>query len=330
MVVLDTGMSISAFDVKHADLLGQARGPRALRAANGPLEYLAFAEPPIRIGDCFVRAKGDVACFDLEPVRKSFNRNIDGLLGMDVLSALVLSIDFDERKLRLYRSLPATSGKAVELLHNEAAARHIVFVRASIDGAAEFDFTIDTGAIGPQTGSLDGDVFDRFVQAGALRPTASSREVFGAGGTAMVAEARSRAFTLAGYRHTGLAFHRLSFPSSIGLDYLSRYNVVFDFPNSTMYLKPGKNFDHVDVCNRLGVSLRRVDGKLEVKTVVAGAPAAHAGVKEGDRLSRIDQVDTDSLTLRAARRLLSLNGRHILELSRDGVRICLDVEPEDW
>lgn len=145
----------------------------------------------------------------------------------------------------------------------------------------------------------------------------------------MVIEARSNGFTLGGYRHRGAVFHRLNFPSSLGLDYLSRYKVVFDFPNRTMYLKPGRNFDHVDICDRLGLSLRRIAGTIEVKSVVPAGAAAKVGIEAGDCLLMIDGVGAESLNIRDARRTLSTDGEHVLDLSRRGTHVRVTVLVED-
>lgn len=328
-MIIDTGSSISVFDKKHADSLGEVKEARACRAATGTMEYRAFSGPEMRIGARSVRAAGEIGCSDLAALRKSFKRDIDGWLGMDVLSLLVISIDFDEHKIRLHRSAPPNAGEPIALHRKDNILRNCVFVPGTIEGAATLEFLLDTGAIGSHTGSLDDDIFDAFLEAGTLRRTASLRHVFGAGGKAMAVVGCAGGLTLGGYRHSGAVFHRLDFPSSLGLDYLSRYKVVFDFPNRIMYLKPGSNFDHVDICDRLGLSLRRAGEHIEVKATLPGGAAAKAGIQAGDILCMLDGVDARSLKVSDARRTLSKDGEHVLDLSRREQRLRITVYTDD-
>lgn len=328
-MMLDTGASVSAFADMHAGLLGQSKYTRLARSRTGPLEYVAFGAPQLQIGEVVLRPNSNVICFDFSQITNPLKPDIDGLLGMDVLSGLVISIDFGEQRLRLHCSAPRGAGKAIALHRNNDVARNCMFVTGALDGEPELDFLIDTGAMGPNTGSLNDDVFDALLDTGALRASGSLRPVSGANGRAMVIEARSNGFTLGGYRHRGAVFHRLNFPSSLGLDYLSRYKVVFDFPNRTMYLKPGRNFDHVDICDRLGLSLRRIAGTIEVKSVVPAGAAAKVGIEAGDCLLMIDGVGAESLNIRDARRTLSTDGEHVLDLSRRGTHVRVTVLVED-
>ncbi len=84
------------------------------------------------------------------------------------------------------------------------------------------------------------------------------------------------------------------FPAVAGIlctGILRRFDVIFDFPHAKLWLKPNANFDKPFVAGvgsgiRLNVKPPHYDVVL-VRDVIAGSPAAHAGVQPGDRIIRI-------------------------------------------
>ena len=107
----------------------------------------------------------------------------------------------------------------------------VPYLRGSIGDESEEWFVIDSGALG---NSLQADVFDelleqRQIQLGA---TSASMTVAGEmrGDRGKIAE-----FRVGRFMHEHLRFSRVNM-SSVGLRYLSRFRVLFDFPNECLYL----------------------------------------------------------------------------------------------
>ena len=85
----------------------------------------------------------------------------------------------------------------------------------------------------------------------------------------------------------------------LGLPFLSRHLVTFDFPNNMIYLKKGKNFDK-------GTSVRISLGETGcilssenylVVNVDANGPAYKKGIREKDILIKINDLDVTSLNM---------------------------------
>ena len=75
---------------------------------------------------------------------------------------------------------------------------------------------------------------------------------------------------------------------NIGLRILRQFNIVFDGPHGKMYLEKNANYGKPDVFNRAGLVLNNVPDHLTIKTVIAGATGAKAGLKEDDVITQID------------------------------------------
>ncbi len=213
----------------------------------------------------------------------------------------------------------AVKGKTFEVPYRLTTTMHVL-VRAKINGKGPFNFIIDTGApalfvatavakkIGVEPDKNLWGTFDRFeLEGGVVVPKATGRI--------------ETPFQLEGMNGLGLAGAELH--GIIGYNLLARYRIVFDFTRDKMtwtelnYNPPapkglmgkgagapggldalgsvmklmgsllGKKTEAV-VKPRgfLGVELADVGGGVEVKEVLAKSPAAQAGLKAGDRISR--------------------------------------------
>jgi len=102
--------------------------------------------------------------------------------------------------------------------------------------------------------------------------------------------------------------------NAVGLDYLSRFHVTFDFRNAQACLHCGARFDDPSQIDLSGLLLERVDGETTVHAVRDGGAAARAGMVPGDCILSIDGVPATELSMLAVRRAFSADDR-ILHLT---------------
>jgi hypothetical protein len=106
----------------------------------------------------------------------------------------------------------------------------------------------------------------------------------------------------------------------IGLGLLSRFNLVFDYSRDRMFIEPNGKFSDPFEYDMSGLSLQRGRGDfLEVVRVHPHSPASEAGLRVGDRVTRINEkaaADVDIWELLALMR-------------RQGQTIKLSVSRED-
>lgn len=320
--VLDTGASIHYFDVRFKALLGPAKRKAIGTSAHGTNSIVLYDSPEASIGDLSIRSAAPVACADFTQLRRFSGHKIYGLLGMSFLKDYVVGLDFDSRKLTLARTLEARPQTPAIALVEHNLMPH---VQAQIKGYGKLEFLVDTGRTGSFVGSLRTQDFDRLAASGAMQVLRSDGgpEIPPASPTGFGVTTDIRriglvgALTVGGRTLTRRGFVEHAGASNLGLDYLTFYNVVFDFPNHEMYLTPRSKSELLDVGNLSGLVVVSEDGEIVVDSVARGSPGAKAGLKPRDVVLAVDGRDAAEFRLHSLTVLFSSPGLRVrLKLKR--------------
>lgn len=87
---------------------------------------------------------------------------------------------------------------------------------------------------------------------------------------------------------------------SIGGAILSRFKVIFDFPNEKIYLKKGSNYKKKFFYNMSGIVVKAKGSRLstfEIVDIRENSSGALAGLKQGDIITSINNIPTARLEL---------------------------------
>lgn len=281
--VIDSGASCNAFHTDLRSCLGEPIGNRSIKGGGGnEVEAEFFRPPDAHVGTVPVTRRSVVACLDLTPVRSAMGRDIQGILGIPFFATNIIQVDFDLRELRI---LP----KSTEPTETWGSSLDVVFtksnrpvVRASLGGHDNEPCLIDTGFSG--TFNLRAAVYDYLLQVKKI--TSRGDTVMGTiGGIGKSTRGSLSESELAGYEHQDLlVLRRDGKMSLVGLDYLRRYLVTFDFGNGKIYLAKGLGFDEPDEEFRFGFGMLRSHEKTVIQFVEPASVADNCGLRTGDEL----------------------------------------------
>jgi len=120
----------------------------------------------------------------------------------------------------------------------------------------------------------------------------------------------------------------------IGNSILSRYQVVFDYIGSKMWLKPNKNYQSEFVYDRSGISLIASGLLLNIFTiqnVLPNSPAWNVDIRRGDEIVKIGYTPAQLLTLDEILKVFQKKpGKRIkIVLLRDGKRLKKTIVLKD-
>lgn len=236
---------------------------------------------------------------------------IGGILGVEYFERFVTRIDYEKNLVtfedprRFDSAERSTAGTPVAFTFYE----HMPQVAGHLE-ELPIRFNIDTGASDTLT------LTSPFVEREKLRSrfTAAVHLVtgWGTGGPSYGWLARARSLRLGpavvkrplvslSTAKAG-SFSDPNYGGNIGNGALRHFRVTFDYPDKKLYLLkvPRPNLDAANF-DRTGMRLNLGKGGLQVMDVGANTPAAEAGIRAGDIVTRIGDVDLNSETLRDTR-----------------------------
>jgi len=164
---------------------------------------------------------------------------------------------------------------------------------------------IDTGI--NYAGDLETKIFQDVLENRVTKTSESTVQV--AGDRVQEISFRIDDLLVGSSQNKGLIFN-VSNASRLGLGFLSRHIVTFDFPNSRIYFKKGRNFETTDETDMSGLHLLRVSNKTVVHSVDKGSPAEKAGIGANDVILSVQNKDANKYSMWELRRLLKSGNRH--------------------
>ena len=301
--LFDTGASVTVIDSGWAATHGlktqgrmQAAGAGAAGGASfatlGSLRVASAANDGVELKDV------KVAVLDVNPsFEPLFWRSLAGVIGYDVISRFVVTVDYDDSLLVLHD--PATwtyagPEKPLPMVMNGT----VPALEGSFDDADRGLFRLDVGS------SSTVDVHAPFAKKTGIVNRMGKTTTFdgvGFGGSFSSEVGRLRSMNLGPYEWddpvvvvshaTEGAFASEEFAGNIGNRILERFRVTFDYERRQVYLEPGRRYADRDRLTRAGVLLTRRAGRVGVESVLANSPAEHAGLRTGDQVLAVDGRD---------------------------------------
>ncbi|MBI3865467.1 MAG: hypothetical protein HY290_26630 [Planctomycetia bacterium] len=292
--ILDTGANVSAFGPGLKNYLTPSGQKRVI---NGGATYDVYDCPTVSAGRSEWRAKHGVISADLSNLQPCASHPISGILGMDFLSDKVLQIDFDARRLSFSKRETQVAGQRIPL---HIGTDDLPQVDIDLPNGSTERFIVDTGYIGFSSGHLCERTFGRLSDRGHLNPFSGQTESAIFGGTRHSREGVLAWISLAGARHEMQFFDEHNSHDSsnaIGLGYLARFKLTFDFENRVLILDEGKRFNWVCPVNWAGIDIAMADGVSRVLEVEKQRPAWNAGLRPGDVFVSLNGHDATHMRL---------------------------------
>lgn len=295
----------------HLKTEGSARGTGA---GHGSYEVRFAPDVTYRVGGTSLTvAKSYV--IDLSGQKAIQGRPIAGLLGYDFFARYGVALDFETHIMTLYE--PADTPKTGTFIPF-TLDKHTPHIQARIKAgpgdAVERTLLVDSGS----ADAVDDDAFsgapDKLEIVSGVGLGQEFRSTIGRAQWAEIGPFRVSA-PLGATGGTAL----------VGLEVLRRFDLVFDYAHSGLYLAPNRDIAEPFAMDASGLDLRWSDDlkRFVVHDVAKDTPAAQAGLKAGDEIAAIDGAPAASLRIGQVQHLLTKDGREVTLGLRDGRKVTL-------
>lgn len=315
--VVDTGASMSGVDLSLRMELGLPLRTVEVSTALGTRSLELFKAPACKLGDRVLSGVTELVGIDMSVARDASATPVVGIVGMDFLWQRIVRFDFDRGELMCLRAVPEGSGTPIPLRRAERGPE----VMLDVDGVGALPFLVDTGW--GSHGAIEASPFAALLR-GANATYVTTAPVESAGRVSSSRAALVSSIALGSFRHRDLLFSEGEM-NILGLGYLSRYIVTFDFAGKRMYLRPGKGYSRPSRWNLSGSHFLRKDGRIVVSRVLPGCAAERAGLRVDDVIEAVDSLATHGLTLWDVCKPLREPGKHTLRIVRGTETIDLSL-----
>lgn len=275
---------------------------------------------------------------DYLELRNYLGTDVQGVLGYELFSRFVVSIDYERKRLSIAAPdyfKPKKSFQEIDITVEDTKPYLNAPVMMNDGTVVNAKFLVDSGA-------SHGLVLDPLSNPLIKVPEKHVKSLIGRGlGGAITGQiGRIKSLTLGKYVINDVV---ANFPDansyidtlkasdvfrngSIGGELLNRFTVIFNFPKEKMYLKKNSQFKKDFNFNMSGITLKALGARLrkyEVTDVRKGSSAEKAGVMNGDELISINGYDCSEIDLNVINGFFnSRPGKKVrLELLRKGQRI---------
>lgn len=315
--ILDTGAEHTILSKREiSDGLG-VRYEREFRVTGSDLktQLVAYLARRIRfdIPDKAAAPREDILVLDEDYFRfeEYAGVNVHGILSTNAFSRYVIKINYDRKIITLYEresfKVPEDGFVPfpVEIFRNKIYLN----TRLSIvpDSVAPVKLLLDTGA------GLTLLLFsDTHPLVHPPENALSTNIGMGLGGYLEGYIGRTQQLDLATFSQQNIVTYFQTLDSVanrellndrnglVGNALLSRFQVILDYQNSKIWLKPARNFEKEYVFDRSGLSLIASGmqfNKFTVQNVLPNSPAMDADIRRGDEIVRVGWLPTTFLSL---------------------------------
>jgi predicted aspartyl protease len=336
--IFDTGDGLAILDINKASEMGISSGSdEVIASAEGSISGKRVKHNEFSIGGAPIH-NVELHETDLTHLEISIGREIDGIIGYDVLDNYVVSINYDDKIMELYDlKTYSYSGSGKEFnIKLTSYIPHITGTTVFANGESiKGEFFVDTGA------KATVDFNTPFVEKNELASKIGSSYIYLVAGLGKKEyehhRGKANSFSFGGFsfenipvglshaKH-GIQNHK-KISGIIGGGLMRKFNLVFDYKKKKMYWEKNKSYDEPFPINSSGLELQlsKDKSKVLIHKIFKNSPAEAAGIKVDSSLDTVNGKSAIEIGLAELREIFSKSGDTV-EISINGESMSLTLK----
>lgn len=340
--VFDTGDGLPVIDLDIAKQLGLDLNHSAAKtSAQGAIQGALIDHNTIELNGIELESDIQLYATSLNHLEMSIGRNIDGIIGYDLLHHYVVKLNYDEELFELYDPKSYQSGKGESLEFKlDSYIPHISgTVKLNNGETLEGEFFLNTGA------GTTLDFNTKYAKKNSIVDKTGdhfSYPVAGLGNKETIHyEGRVEEFSFGSFKFSSMPIgistaeqgiqNNKKVSGILGNKVLKKFNITFDYSKGKIYFTQSKNFSLAVKVNASGIYLQMNEAmdKVLVHRVYENSPASNSGIKQESEIKMVNGKAVNEYSLPELRELLNeANTTVELTIIQDGVekRVKLDLK----
>ncbi len=319
--LLDSAIVARVFPDKHLDRINAmgVGGNAAMKQLNGQSLYLNG----LKLDNV------NFVVSDLSRLSGRMGRKLDGIIGYDLLKQYVTQIDIDHKSLRIYKDINDITTEKGKPLDFDFSPQFANFPRMKGSFTTQAGqsysgyFIFDSGAA--VTAMLNTPFVNEHQLLTKSGKTTSTKAE-GLTNSSDKYTARINSFTFNGETFNDLPISMSQttagvsaakgYVGLIGNQLLFRYNIIFDYKHSAIYLQPNAAHNAPFEFPLHSFTLKTSNGNIYLDNIAPGSPEKEQGLEENAQLISVNGKKDMSIT--EVRKLLQHEGKITLKVKQTG------------
>lgn len=252
----------------------------------------------------------------LKPIVGDF---ADGILGMDYFSDKILQLDYDDKFMFVQHWLDSVMIAEYKPIKMRRSGGKLLFplsvqINDSLNIQGDFLFDVGCGT----SVVLTNQTAEKYDLNGQIKEKIKHFSKYGGiGGESVSYDFKAHSLSISDFKFNDVvmdysidksgALAASEYIGIIGNEVFERFDMIIDFSNETLYLKPNSNFEKPFLFSRLGFSY--VDRFKTMKAwIVTGlyenSPAHNQGLKIDDKIIAVNKIPVSNLDFKSRKSFL--------------------------
>lgn len=322
--IFDTGDGLTVLNISRVKELGMSSGADATTtSAEGTISGKLVKHNEISVGGAPIH---NVKVYEtsLQHLEISIGRDIDGIIGYDILKNYVVSMNYDKKRIELYKPAGFTyKGKGTVMSINLTSFIPHIAGKVTLNSGETLmgEFFVDTGA------KATIDFNTPFVESNQLASKLDNSYIY------LVAGLGDKEYEHHRGKVKSFAFENFSFDDiPVGLSHakhgiqnhkkvagilgsglLSRFNIVYDYHSKKMYWEKGKTYADLFSVNASGMELQlsKDKSKVLVHKVFDNSVASASGIQVDAEIENVNGKSATDIGLAKLREIFAQDGKTV-------------------
>lgn len=301
--VLDTGSGGISLDSSTAHYLGLPilLSEKTIRGIAGIKRVEFTYDHTLKLPNLNVQHL-DFHINDYELLTSVYGIKIDGIIGFSFLRRYIVKLDYDNLTMEVFTPGTYKYPKGGYLLKPNFSTLPLQAAAIKDNRQVQSRFIFDTGA------GLSFLLSSDFVEDSTLFKKGKkfyATQAEGLGGKSQMRLTVGKEVKVGPYKFRKVPIHVFdddynvtSYPllgGLIGNDILRRFNVVINYPEQSIHIKPNSHYSEAFDYSYTGMGIYLIDGEIRVIDIMPGSPGDKAGFKTGDIIFSVESNMTKNI-----------------------------------